>query len=64
MKDSNEIIEQAQNIFDDFINKKIGANELTAASRMVDSFTKRAIVKLKYNQYQSDHSEIEYLEGK
>jgi len=63
MKNSNEMVKQAQKAFDDFMDGRIGDNELASASRMVDSMTKIAVIKLKYNQFQNDHSKIEYLEG-
>ena len=64
LQNHNDITVLAQQSLQDFMDKKIGYNELTAVSKMCDSMTKTASVKLKYNTFQNDHNEIEYLEGR
>ena len=64
MQTHNTITVLAQQALKDFMDKKIGYNELSAVSKMCDSMTKTASVKLKYDTFQNDHTGIEYLEGK
>ena len=62
LKNHSKITIISQDVLDQFVNKEIGATELSAVARMCDSMTKMAAVKLKYNQFQNNHDPIEYLE--
>jgi len=64
MKNSNDVIKEAQEIFKMLKSGEIGVSEANGLNNSIGMMVKMSKVKLEYNKFQGDHAKIEFLEGK